>query len=407
MVFRRQAKSSGKDLVVVGQPGGVLVTGPPGAVESLVARFLEVAGPGVRSTVAAAADVMAVAAQAGALAATHGEYVRLTARSMDLLKNHDLLPKTGETITGVVRDPAGKIRGILDLEKVGGLGAEQALALQTAAATLALRAAIAEVQAAVERVEGKVDDLLGLLRADRVGDILGTRKVLDPLVDRSRHTGRVSTTDWQAVAALGAEIAKGIETLRAHIRSTLEAADGGWRPGERVEDAERLFERKGLLVESLALLIVAEHNLGAWHELRIAHVRLNEPEHLTWTLEDARAAVAAEIEYDQAIVDSLRAVADTLTKPQLHDGLAPWQRRELTEARSKLDDLAGWFAQQRVLDLAPLGEAPYPSAKESFRHVTRNVGDLAGRSFGSVRGRLGRGRRSGVPELPSADPPLS
>lgn len=162
---------------------------------------------------------------------------------MELLKEHDLLSKTGD-ISGVVRDPSGKIRGILDFEKVGGLGAEQALALQTAAATLALRAAIADVQAAVERVEGKVDDVLGLLRADRVGDIIGTKKLLDPLVERARHTGRVSGTDWQAVAGLGAETAKGIETLRAHIRSRLEAADGGWRPGERVEDAERLFERE-------------------------------------------------------------------------------------------------------------------------------------------------------------------
>jgi hypothetical protein len=311
----------------------------------------------------------------------------------------------GDTIPGVVRDKFGKIREHLELERVS-LGPEQALALQTMAVQMALRAAIAEVQAAVERVEGKVDDILGLLRAERMGDALGTKRSLDPLVDRARRQGRISTTDWSAVAALGVDVARDIEALRAHIRSRLEDAEGGWRPGERIDDAEGLFERKGLLVESLALLIVAEHNLGAWHELRITHVRVNEPEHLAWTLEDARAAVAAEAEDDQEIVDALRAVADELTTPQSYDGLAFWQRRELTDARSKLDELATWFAHQRVLDLAPLGEAPYPTAKESFRHVTREVGDLAGRSFDAVRGVLGRGRGAGTPELPPGESPL-
>lgn len=134
---------------------------------------------------------------------------------------------------------------------------------------------------------------------------------------------------------------------------------------------------------------------------------MSEPEHLPWTLEDAGAAIAAETEDDQAIADALRVVADKLTRPQWHDGLAPWQRRELTDARSQLDELALWFARQRVLDLAPLGEVPYPTAKESFRQVARGVGELAGRPFDAVRNRLGRVRGSDMPELPPPGTPGS
>jgi hypothetical protein len=312
MALRRRAKLVGPELVVVGQAEGVLVAGPPGAVETLVAQLVEVAWASARAASAAGlADLLAIGSTAGALVATHGQYVRLTARSVALLRDHRLVPSEGGAFWGFVRD-SGRIRGVLDFEKVS-LGPQQVLTLQTAAVSLALRAAIADVQSAVERVEGKVDDVLGLLRAERVGDALGIRRALEPLVERARRQGQVSSTDWSAVAALGSHIARDIETLRAHIRSRLEEADGGWRPGDRANDAERLFERKGLLMESLALLIVAEHNLGAWHELRIAHVRVNEPEHLAWTVEDAEAAIAAEIEYDQAIADALQVVAARLT----------------------------------------------------------------------------------------------
>jgi len=403
MALRRRLKrGTGPDLVVIQQPGGVLVAGKPGAVESAVDRLVEIVGMDARPASATAADLAALVATGGAWATTHGQYLRLTARSMELLEQHGLVPTDRGSFWGFVRD-SGRISGVLDFEKVN-LAPQQMMALQTAAVSLALRAAIKEVQAAVERVGDKVDDVLGLLQADRVGDILGIRRLLEPRLERVRCDGRISTTDWSAVAALGADIATDIEALRAHIRSKLKAADGGWRPGERAKDAERLFDEKGLLTESVALLVVAENSLGAWHELRIAHVRANEPDHLAWTIEDAQSSMAAENEDDQSIADDLRAAFDQLTTPRAHDGLAPWQREELVEARSRLGELAGWFADQRMLDLVPLGEVPYPTAKESLRHLSDSVSDLAGRSFDVVRDTLGRGNDGhDTPELPPPD----
>lgn len=400
-----------QDVVVVNQPGGLLVSGPPGAVDSLVDRLVAVVDSGtVRSATTTAADVVATALTAKALLAEHGQYLRLTPRSLELIKQHGLFPKgDGGSVWGFVRDSKG-FAGNLDFDKVS-FSPDQLMALQNAAVMLALRTAIAEVQAAVERVENKVDDVLRLLRSERVGDVLGAKRILDPIVERARTDHQISTTDWSAVAGLGGDITQGIEALRAHIRAKLEEADGGWRPGERVDDAERLVDRKGLLMESLALLVVAEHNLGAWHELRITHVSVNEPEHLGWTIEAARAAVAAQIDQDQRLADQLRLVGDRLTTPGRFDGLAPWQRRELSKARTRLDELAAWFANQRTLDLLPLDEIHYPSVKESFRQVTKEVSDVAGalsqgvgdwggRSLQAVRARLGRIRRSEPVALP-------
>ena len=38
-----------------------------------------------------------------------------------------------------------------------------------------------------------------------------------------------------------------------------------------------------------------------------------------------------------------------------------------------------------MLDLVPLGEVPYPTAKESYRHLGGSISDLAGHSLEVVR----------------------
>lgn len=171
-----------------------------------------------------------------------------------------------------------------------------------------------------------------------------------------------------------------------------------------MKDAERLFERKGLLAETIALLVVAEDNLAAWHELRIANVRSHERGHLTWTIVDAQAAIAAQYSDDQSIVDALRLVADRLTTPLPLDGLAPWERDDIGTARTKLDELAGWFSDQRTLELTPLGEAPYPTVKESFRVARHGIGQVAGRSVGAVRKRMRREDSRPIEVLSPPDP---
>jgi hypothetical protein len=351
----------------------------------------------------AVADLGALGASVAAIGSSHGQYLKLTPRAMRLLQEHGQVPSGDGTFWGFVRGRTG-FAGNLDFEAVD-FSPEQMLSLQTAAVGLALRAAIKEVQAAVERVENKVEEISDLLASERIGDVLGTRRALEPLVERARRDGRISATDWSGIAPLGASIAKDVETLRAFLRKRLIAAKGGLRPSERVRDAEALVAVGGLVAESIALLVIAEHNLAAWQELRILNVAANEPGHVDWTIADAAEVLRSSQRDDQAIIDELRAVAERLTTPSALDGLAPWQRRDLQQARSDLDELSSWFASQRLLDQEPMTVLPYPTVGDSLRHVRSTVVGAVSRSVDRAGRKLRKATDDPLPlELPPADP---
>lgn len=80
MALRRRLKrGTGPDLVVIQQPGGVLVAGKPGAVESAVDRLVEIVGMGARPASANAADLAASMHQChlGALTASSAQCARM------------------------------------------------------------------------------------------------------------------------------------------------------------------------------------------------------------------------------------------------------------------------------------------------------------------------------------------
>lgn len=213
----------------------------------------------------------------------------------------------------------------------------------------ALRIAIKEVQAAVERVEGKVDQIARLVRAERLGTALGNHRTLTSLVRRVDADREISATDWSSVAGLGPAIVEDIEALRVYIRGELLEAKGGWRTRGRADDVMELLD-EDLVVESIGLLVVAEHNLAEWQNLRVANVRSREPEHLESVVADAWESLRFHREQDQALLDELRRVGDALITPARHDGLAPIQSQRLHRASERLDELGSWFAEQRTLD---------------------------------------------------------
>lgn len=167
------------------------------------------------------ADGLAVAGNVAALARTHREYFEFSPRALELLREHGAIPtKDGFNRSFVRSGSAGNspFAGNLDWKTVS-LGPEQALAAQTMLATLALRHAIHDLAAAVERVEGKVDKLVTLARTERIGHAAGDRRTIEALVERVRSQGRISSTDWSTVASLGPLIARDIEaSARAWYR---------------------------------------------------------------------------------------------------------------------------------------------------------------------------------------------
>lgn len=386
------------ELVLVADDGGTLVVGDKESVAAVVSRLRSLTGSDLSIAASASTDVLAGLASGYAIAVSSCEYFRHTAEALQKLRELGAIPAEGGAYRSFVRDARNHFAGNLDWTPVD-VGPERALALQQAAVTLALRTAIKQVQDAVEQVADKVDRIATMLRSERLGDALGDRRTLERLVDQVQKRGVLTATDWSSVAGLGPIITRDIEKLRAHTRSQLAEAKGGWRPRARAEDAKELLE-DDLLAESLALLVLSEHNFALWQQLRIANVKLREPEHLEATVEDAASALRADVAEDQELVDGLQSIVAALTMPGALDGFAPLQTRRLEEASVRLGNLASWFADQRTLDVRALEAQIRPRFKDSVRHVRARVREETTALWRGAR----RSSDSDTPELTDETP---
>lgn len=157
----------------------LLVAGGPQEVDeyvdSLAARGIEWARAPEASINQEAAFALSAAV---GLQGSTGEYVKLSPRSLDLLREHGAIPARNGYFRTMVKDrDTGRFAGNLEWQPVQMAG-ESALALQMLGVSAALMLAIKEVSAAVKEVEDKVDDVLALAHAQHVGDVLGRYKFL-------------------------------------------------------------------------------------------------------------------------------------------------------------------------------------------------------------------------------------
>lgn len=354
---------------------GMIVEGSPMAVSAFVDQMLdatrEVGGRSRHFVV----DGVQVAANIAAFRQTHREYFEFSERALKLLKEHGAIPtKDGNFFRSFVHN--GKnLAGHLDW-KPANLGPEQALSLQAAAGQLALRAAIKEITVALERIEGKIDKLADLAEAERLGAVVADRATLQPLVDRVRSSGKLSSTDWATVASLGPWIARDVETLRAYILRQLKDVKDSSLVRSRAGEAEELTDR--LLKESIALLVVAEQNYALWQELRLAQAVNHEPAATAAVTSDIQEQLAALTQADQGLVDMLQDVADRLTSPTGYEGLAPLQKRRLSKHVGQVDEMNRWFCEQRHLD-------DRPSDRPELARMTESLGKVGGTIAGAAR----------------------
>ena len=392
--FRRGAEepeptSDDGDLVHCGDDGdGLLLTGPAAAVAEIVDRLQQVGGPALAASPVVPTEALAVFATGFADGATSSQYIRFTGESRHLLQEYGVVPNGRGGFHTLVRGPAG-IVGNLEWEVVSA-GPERALAFQSAAIGLALRTAVKNVEVAVERVEDKVDHVIAMLRSERLGSVLGDRRTLDALVGHLDAGDALTTADWSSVAALGPAITRDLEKLRAHLRSQLEEAESSWRPRQRAKAADQLLAKE-MLSETLALLLVAEHNFSQWQQLRVRRIAKDEPEHLEAAVRQARAAMRDHLDQDQAFLDQFLRAQAKLLEPKAIDVLAPVQRGALSRAEEELRSLAERFAEQRLLDFAPTDRYNRPELGET-------IGGLIGDVWEHIPGR--KSDEDADPELP-------
>jgi hypothetical protein len=136
----------------------------------------------------------------------------------------------------------------------------QMLAVQLIATQLALKAAIADVEEAVRRVEGKVESILNLAQASRAGDVLGNHLSIRRATDFLDKHGTLPTADWEALASLGPALNVTVEQLRNHVGRILASFDPDLPVQDRAATLCAAVEEKQL-GETLSLLVVAEDSL--------------------------------------------------------------------------------------------------------------------------------------------------
>lgn len=387
---------------------GMIVEGSTTAVSVFIDQMLDATDEVGGRTRHFVADGVQLAANVAAFRQTHREYIEFSARAVELLKEHGAIPTAdGNFFRSMVHNGKNLV-GNLDWRPVD-LGPEQALSLQAAAGQLALRAAIKEITVALERIEGKIDTLADLVEAERLGAAVADQATLQPLVDRARSSGTLSSTDWTTIAPLGPWIARDIEALRAYIVRQLKDVKDSFLVRSRASEAEELTDR--LLRESIALLVVAERNYALWQELRLSHAVNHEPTATADVTSHIHRQLTAIAQADQGLVDIIQDVADRLSSPTGYEGLAPLQKRRLGRHVGRLDEMRRWFCEQRHLDDRPT-ERPEPAGlHESLGKVGGTIAGAARTTTRAIAASPGRVRNrnrkeDGVDEEGSPEPTL-
>ncbi len=378
---------------------GLLLAGDPAAVEQVVEMLTTIHQREPESPLPtglpSGPQALAVYATGFADGATSGQYIRHTPAGLRLLEKHGAIPNGAGGYRAIVHD-GNRIAGQLDWEMVS-MGPERALAFQNAAIGMALQTAIKSVEEAIERVEDKVDQVIGMIRVGRIGDVLGIRRTLTPLVERLDSTGRLSPVDWSTVAALGPAINIDIETLRAQIRFLLADLGDGDAARARAAGVEALLG-DGLLAETLALLLVAEHNESLWARLRLAEIDRADPSHTSLEVQETTAALRGHNDEDQQLLDELVAAGVDLLTPAPLDGFAVRPARRLKRAEAEFANLMAWFAEQRHLEASDWDASSRPTLIESTRYVIDQARDGAGATRRRLDPRQSSGKRT-EPEL--------
>ncbi|MGW5314368.1 hypothetical protein [Nocardia thailandica] len=252
----------------------------------------------------------------------------------------------------------------------------------------------------LEAIEDKVDEILRLASAERIGDVYGHHRLLARRVQALAAGDALTATDWSSVAALGADLEVGVERLRAHAIKQLETLDPAASPGKRADQLDAMLT-KNRLGETLRLLVVAQKSLFLWQQLRLEQVRIAEPEHLEQTVAGARSTVHEQYCADLELVRRLREVVDSHAVLRTFEAHHKFAARTMTKRRQELAVLLSEFAKARNLQLTDWVGGEHASLSDAFALVRTRTGALVT----SGRKQLAAWIEP-EPEKPTAEKPL-
>lgn len=341
------------EMAVCVQSEGLLVVGDPAEIDTYIERIRSLAGNTVDvidADKASVGNAAGLAAGAAAFLGQSAKFVQLHPDSVKAIRKGQLIPGSDGFYRMMTRGADKKFVSQLQWKQAN-LNPTRMMSLQMVAVQLALKTAIAEVEQSVQRVEGKVEEVLRLAHANRSGDVLGDRVTIDRMVTYLEKNGSFSDADWDAIAAIGPSLNRTVEQLRHHADRTLKSFDPTKPIQDRAEFIVRAVEGNQL-GETLGLLVVAQESLFKWQRLRLARVEATQPEHLQQVLDDARDLLARQLAEDGSLFQRAREILDAVAKTEALDGFRFWSVQGLERAlpllRADLDRFAGARRAQSV-----------------------------------------------------------
>lgn len=311
---------------------------------------------GLASTAAGVVATVAATTSAG------GDYFKLTSESARRLLEFGPQFDKNNSLHGFLKS-GNKFAGDLRFDQVS-FAPQQALALQTAAVSLALRCAIADVQAAVERVEDKIEDVQRHLRAQLNGDVLGTLRHLERVATSTQQRGFLLEADWATVAGVRADISRNLERLRHFVVHQASDIDARTRLPKREAKLDDFLEPGGGR-DQLNLILISEHSLHLWEMLRVAQVRQREPAHVESAIADARRSLAEERRRNEEVVAAVMECVDELRQVRPLEFHRVFSAREMRQTAADIHEALQAFSRAARLPIPELGEVVLPTAKEA------------------------------------------
>lgn len=371
--MERHGEKASDEMALFLDGGELYVTGSSEAIDALIVVLVGPEGADRRRSLTS--DLTALAAVGATLAAvttTSEELLRLSPASAKKLAKYGAQLTEGGSLRGYVKAAGGEFAGDLSFDSVS-LGAQQALAMQTAAVSLALRSAIADVQTIVEVVDRKVSDIQKKLRAREVGEVVGTFRHLQRIVDSTRARGRLLDADWDQVSGAGMNLGVALESLRVYVRDSINDLDDEVSVAERAAAFERFANPKGAAA-CLQLILVAEQALYLFEYLRLERVRATDPAHVASAIADARRTLTDERERDAALV---RTAAERI---ELVNRVGPFEIHRLlaiprlADASAAAKEALASFAAASRSELPDMGEGTRrPAFSETRKEAKRQA----------------------------------
>lgn len=344
--------------------GTAVLAGDPDLVQSLLSR-LEIRPEQVQRVGRGTADLLAQVTGLGAvLASFDSSWVQLTPESQQRLAELAKFnfPKDG-ILSGALRGDKGRIDSFAQFTP-GGLNPLVLSNVATLTATMALRTAVAQLEALVQSMDVKLDRLLEDNRTKTLGDIQGLTQVLARAFELYEETGRITDTAWSQIAGHATALAQANSLALAHIDSLTQSLNYG-SFASRVDAASHIAATE--LRFWLVVLAACQANQQRLETLELVRLRQSDPESVQAHASSVEAGAEerrrrATVRL-QSLLDATASAADV---SDLNRVRRPQKSRLMLDSAERTTALLGKFAEIYGVDTLSQGHVERESWRKSL-----------------------------------------